>query len=143
MESTIKVKTSEEKMKKLFYKRDTYFIKQAKKKHKYSDEYDVTLDHAGEIGSQEGKIFTYQSFVETFDQKYKKMPHMLLESDIVMAHNGLVGGLPPKIIPEILRVYGSDRCAEKWYIKEVMKSDEIRKILKKIKNKEKNAETVR
>ena len=125
-------------MKKLFYKRDTYFIKKADKNYKFSDEYSVALDHAAEIGSQEGKTFTYQSFIETFDKKYKKMPHMLLEEDIIMAQNGLVEGLPPTIIPEILRVYGSDRCKEKWYVKEVMKSDEIRKTLKKIKAKEKD-----
>ena len=138
MESTVKVKTSDEDMKKLFYKRDTYFIRRTDKFF-LDDEYTVTLDHAAEIGSQEGKTFTYQSFIETFDKKYKRMPHMLLEEDIIMAQNGLVEGLPPTIIPEILRVYGSDRCKEKWYVKEVMKSDEIRKTLKKINSKEKNA----
>ena len=142
MESTVKVKTSDEDMKKLFYKRDTYFIRRTDKFF-LDDEYTVTLDHAAEIGSQEGKTFTYQSFIETFDKKYKRMPHMLLEEDIIMAQNGLIEGLPPTIIPEILRVYGSDRCKEKWYVKEVMKSDEIRKILKEIKAKEKSAVTSR
>lgn len=137
MVSTVTVKADKEKMRKLFYKRDTYIIEELEK-HSLYDKFNVKVKHAEEIGEQQGE-FTYDSFLETFDKKFKRMPHLLLEEDLIMAERGLKGGLPTTIMPEVLKVYGSSRCTEKWYIKELVKSDEIHPLWKAAKNKEKNA----
>ena len=54
-----------------------------------------------------------------------------------MAQKGLTGGLSVKAVKQVLKIYGSSKCADEKYIKALMKSEDIQTLVNQIKNEEK------
>lgn len=104
----------------------------------------VAVRHGDDVGYQDGKVFDYKSFREKFeDEEYKKLCSevsenkiSLLETDLDIAKRGIEGGMSAKTVGEILKIYGTSRCKDEKYIKEVLKSEKIRDVMKKIKDKQ-------
>ena len=137
MESNIKLKTTSERMEELMDD-GPFMIKYYEmiKENEKANTYKVMVRHADEIGEQKG-TFDYKKFIETFDradirEKYN-LDTYLLNKDIEMAKKGLEGGLSAETVMKVLKIYGSGRCEKEAYVKLVMKSEEIQKLIKKIK----------
>ena len=104
----------------------------------------VVVRHGDDIGYQDGKVFDYKSFREKFeDAEYKKICNeksenkiSLLETDLDIAQRGIEGGMSAKTVGEILKIFGTARCKDEKYIKEILKSKQVRESLKKMKDKQ-------
>lgn len=104
----------------------------------------VVVRHGDDIGYQDGKIFDYKSFREKFeDAEYKKLCSemsenkiSLLETDLDIAQRGIEGGMSAKTVGEILKIYGTYRCKDEKYIKEILKSEKVRAAMKKNQDKQ-------
>ena len=104
----------------------------------------MVVHHGDDIGYQDGKIFDYNSFIEKFeDAELKKIRNevsedkiSLLEKDLEIAQRGIEGGMSAKTVGEILKIYGTSRCKDEKYIKEILKSEKVRETMKKIKNQQ-------
>ena len=135
MESVVNVHTNEEKMEKLFDKNDTYVIRYAEKIGEKN--YKVAVIHSEKIGKQEG-IFNYESFLEKFDNSFERDENVFvsLSKDINLAIEKLSKGMTEKNVRQELEKRGSSYCKNKFYVKAVMKTDEVQKIIEKNKNLE-------
>ena len=99
----------------------------------------VVVRHGDDVGYQDGKIFNYKTFREKFeDEELKKLcgevaenKMTLLETDLDIAQRGIEGGMSAKTVGEILKIYGTYRCKDEKYIKEILKSEEVRSAMKK------------
>ena len=104
--------------------------------------FDVTVRHGDKIGYKNGETYDYQSFIDTFDdlelRALNSNNSCFLETDMEMAQKGLAGGLSVKSVKQVLKIYGSSKCNDEKYIKALMKSEDIQKLVKEIKNEEKN-----
>ena len=120
LESVVNVQTDKEKMEKLFDKNVTYVIRYAEK-----------------IGEQDG-IFNYESFLKQFDKPLERDENVFvpLSKDINFALEKLNKGMSAKNVRQELEKRGSSYCKNKFYVKAVMKSDEVQKIIEKNKNLE-------
>ena len=102
----------------------------------------VTVRHGDKIGYKDGETYDYQSFIDTFDDLELRALNSggscFLERDMEMAQRGLKGGLTAKTVTQILKIYGSSKCADTKYVKALMKSEEIQTLINQIKNEEKN-----
>ena len=104
----------------------------------------VVVRHGDDIGYQDGQIFDYNSFIEKFeDAELKKIRNevsedkiSLLEKDLEIAQRGIEGGMSAKTVGEILKIYGTSRCKDEKYIKEILKSEKVRETMRKIKNEQ-------
>ena len=134
MESVVNVQTDEERMEKLFDKNDTYVIRYAEKISE--NNYKAVVIHSEKIGEQKGN-FDYENFLEKFDI------FVPLSKDINFASKKLNEGMSPKNILRELKKRGSSYCKNEFYVKAVMKSDEVQKILREIVTKNKSAEWMR
>ena len=135
MESVVNVHTNEEKMEKLFDKNDTYVIRYAEKIGEKN--YKVAVIHSEKIGKQEG-IFNYESFLEKFDKPFERDENVFvpLSKDINLAIEKLNRGMSAKNVTQELGNHGSSYFKNKFYVKAVMKTDEVQKIIEKNKNLE-------
>lgn len=96
----------------------------------------VVVRHGENIGYQDGKIFDYNSFIEKFDDIELRAKRMadekdritLLETDLDIAERGIEGGLSPKEVEKVLKIYGTHRCKEEKYLKAVMKNFQDKEI---------------
>ena len=143
MESTVTVRTDEVSMEKLFEMNETFKIRYLVRRHE--NDYRATVVHGDEIGKKKG-IFTYESFLETFHKPFMRTEsgkYLPFPQDIEFAIKGLNGGLSPKTVSKVLKIYGSNYCKNENYVKSVMKTDEIRWLVKKIKDEEKTSELSR
>lgn len=142
MESTIKVQTDEERMEKLFDKNDTYIIRYAEKIGE--NNYKAIVIHSEKIGKQDGS-FNYENFLEKFDKPFEREENAFvpLSKDIELASEKLNEGMSPKKVSQELKKRGSSYCENEFYVKAVMKSDEVQKILNEIVEKNKTAEWTR
>ena len=95
MESTVTIKTDEEKAEQLFDNRRTYNIRYPVRNH--GDSYRATVVHEDYIGKQKG-VFTYEKFLETFDRPFKNDvgEYIAFSEDIEFVSKGLKGGLTPR-----------------------------------------------
>ena len=126
------MRTDDERMHKLFDMNEKFYIRYLVKRKE--DDYRATVVHGDEIGKQRG-IFSYESFLETFDTPFRRNADGSYEpfpQDIEFAIKGLNGGLSSKILPKVLKVYGSDYCKNKDYVKRLMKTEDIRVVEKRI-----------
>ncbi len=135
LESTVTIKTDEERAEKLFDNRRTYNIRYLVRNH--GNKYRATVVHEDYIGKQKGE-FTYESFLETFDRPLmsESGAYISFAEDIDFAQKGLEGGLTPRIVAKALKIYGSKYCKEDKYVKDLMKSHYISTLIKEIKEKE-------
>ncbi len=135
LESVINVQTDEERMEKLFDKNDTYVIRYAEKISE--NNYKAVVIHSEKIGKQEGN-FNYESFLEQFDKPFERDENVFvpLSKDINLAMEKLNKGMTAKNVTQELEKCGSSYCKNKFYVKAVMKSDEVKKIIEKNKNME-------
>lgn len=142
LESVVNVETDEEQMEKLFDKNDTYVIRYAEKVSE--NNYKAVVIHSEKIGEQKG-IFNYENFLEKFDKPFERDENIFvpLSKDINLANKKLNEGMSPKNILRELKKYGSSYCKNEFYVKAVMKSDEVQKILREIVAKNKSAEWTR
>ena len=104
--------------------------------------FDVTVRHGDKIGYKNGETYDYQSFIDTFDDLELRALNssnnsFFSETDMEMAQKGLEGGLSVKTVKQILKIYGSSKCGDEKYIKALMKSEDIQKLVNQIKNEEK------
>ena len=145
MESSIKLQASLEEMEKLFD--DTqggFLIKYYERieKNPAFDTFKVIVRHGDNIGYKDGETYDYQSFIDTFDdlelRALNSGDSCFLERDMEMAQRGLKGGLTAKTVTQILKIYGSSKCADAKYVKALMKSEEIQTLINQIKAEEKN-----
>lgn len=129
-------------MEKLFDKNDTYIIRYAEKIGE--NNYKAVVIHSEKIGEQEG-IFDYENFLEKFDKPFERDENIFvpLPKDINFASEKLNEGMSPKKVSQELKKLGSSYCKNEFYVKAVMKSDEVQKILKEIPKKEKSTELAR
>ena len=129
-------------MEKLFDKNDSYVIRFAAKQGE--NNYKVVVAHSDEIGKQSG-IFNYESFLEKFDTPFEKKSDLFvpLPKDIDFVRKVLSEGISSEEILQALEIYGSSQCKNKSYVKAVMESDEVQKILEKMPKKEKSTEFAR
>lgn len=111
----------------------------------------VVVRHGDKIGYQDGKTFDCQSFIEKFDDKKlraknnegEKNKISLLETDVNIAEQGFKGGLSPKVVEKVLKVYGTYHCKDEKYLKAVIDSEKSKSPPKKSKKlKEKNENEV-
>ena len=139
MKSVVKVQTDEERMEKLFDKNDTYVIRYAEKIGE--NNYKAVVIHSEKIGKQEGN-FDYENFLEKFDKPFDRDENVFvpLSKDINFASEKLNEGMSPKKVSQELKKRGSSYCKNEFYVKAVMKSDEVQEILKEIVAKNKTAE---
>ena len=122
-------------MEKLFDKNDTYVIRYAEKISE--NNYKVVVIHSEKIGEQEG-IFNYENFLEQFDKPFERDEDLFvsLSKDINLAIEKLSKGMSAKNVRQELEKRGSSYCKNKFYVKAVMKTDEVQKIIEKNKNME-------
>lgn len=143
MESTVTIRTDELNMEKLFDMNETFRIRYLVRRKE--NDYRATVVHGDEIGKKKG-IFTYESFLETFHKPFMRTEsgeYLPFPQDIEFAIKGLNGGLSPKTVSKVLKIYGTGYCRNENYVKSVMKTDEVRWLVKKIKDEEKNSELSR
>ena len=142
MESVVNVQTDEERMEKLFDKNDTYIIRYAEKIGE--NNYKAVVIHSEKIGKQEGN-FDYENFLEKFDKPFERDENVFvpLSKDINFASKKLNEGMSPKNILKELKKHGSSYCNNEFYVKAVMKSDEVQQILKEVVAKNKSAKWTR
>lgn len=135
MESTVTIKTDEERAEKLFDNRRTYNIRYLVKEH--GDKYRATVVHEDYIGKQKGD-FTYESFLETFDRPFMKDSgeYITFAEDIDFIRKGLMGGLTPRTVSKALKIYGSKYCKEDKYVKDAMNCYYVKNLIKEMKEKE-------
>ena len=146
MESYIKMKATKKQMNELFDNVESGFlikfiapIEEGKDKGLYK----VIVRHGDYIGDQDDKTFTYDQFMETFEDGYfkercrrrreelKKQTDEKYKADIDMAKKGIEGGLTAKAVAKVLKIYGSSNCADEKYIKTLMKTEEIQSLIQK------------
>ena len=127
LESVVNVQTDKEKMEKLFDKNVTYVIRYAEK-----------------IGEQDG-IFNYESFLKQFDKPFERDENVFvpLSKDINLALEKLNKGISAKNVRQELEKRGSSYCKNKFYVKAVMKSEEVQQVLREIEEKNKSTERTR
>ena len=135
MESVVSVQTDEERMEKLFDKNDTYVIRYAEKISEKN--YKVVVIHSGKIGEQKGN-FNYENFLEKFDKPFERDENIFvpLSKDINLAIEKLSQGMTAKDVRQELDKRGSSYCKNKFYVKAVMKTDEVQELIEKNKNLE-------
>ena len=144
--SYVKVKATNEEMEKLFDNTESGFliklidtIEEGKEKNLYK----VNVRHREDIGYQDDKIFTYDTFLkkfenesikEMYDKEREEKNKRLYEEyrkDIELAKKGIEGGLTAKAVAKVLKIYGSSNCADEKYIKTLMKTEEIQSLIQK------------
>ena len=142
LESVVNVQTDEGRMEKLFDKNDTYIIRYAEKIGE--NNYKAVVIHSEKIGEQKGS-FNYENFLEKFDKPFERDENIFvpLSKDINLASKKLNEGMSPKNILRELKKRGSSYCKNEFYVKAVMKSDEVQKILREIVAKNKSVEWTR
>ena len=135
MESVVSVQTDEERMEKLFDKNDTYVIRYAEKISEKN--YKVVVIHSEKIGEQKGN-FNYENFLEKFDKPFERDENVFvpLGKDVNLAIEKLSKGMSAKNVRQELEKRGSSYFKNKFYVKAVMKTDEVQKIIEKNKNLE-------
>ena len=135
MESVVSVQTDEERMEKLFDKNDTYVIRYAEKVSE--NNYKVVVIHSEKIGEQKGN-FNYENFLEKFDKPFERDENIFvpLSKDINLAIEKLSQGMTAKDVRQELDKRGSSYCKNKFYVKAVMKTDEVQELIEKNKNLE-------
>ena len=145
MESSIKLQASLEEMEKLFDDTQRGFLIKYYERIEQNPAFDtfkVIVRHGDNIGYKDGETYDYQSFIDTFDdlelRALNSGDSCFLERDMEMAQRGLKGGLTAKTVTQILKIYGSSKCADTKYVKALMKSEEIQTLINQIKNEEKN-----
>lgn len=150
MESRIKLQASLEEMQKLFNdEQASFLIKYYERieENPVFDTFKVIVRHGENLGTQDGKTFNYQSFLNKFDDmKWRARlseDNLFSEKDMEMAQKGLEGGLSEKTVSKILKIYGSSKCSEAKYVKALMKSEKIQEIVDRIKNEEKELGSAR
>ena len=139
MESTVTIKTDEEKAEKLFDNHKTYNIRYLVRNH--GGKYRATVVHEDYIGKQNG-VFSYESFLETFDRPFMQDSgeYITFAEDIDFIRKGLMGGLTPRTVSKALKIYGSKYCKEDKYVKDAMNCYYVKNLIKEIKDKEKQTE---
>ena len=143
MESTVTIRTEESNMDKLMETRYPFNIRYLVRRKE--NDYRATVVHGEEIGKKKG-IFTYESFLDTFHKPFMRTESgdfLPFPQDIEFTMKGIEGGLSPKILSKVLKIYGSDYCKNEKYVESVMKTDDVRILLKRIKNEEKSSAAAR
>lgn len=146
MTSRVTVKATLDEMEELFNGEHDFSIRyyERTEKNENNVKFKVVVRHGDDIGYQDGKVFDYNSFIEKFeDAELKKLRNevsenkiSLLEKDIDIAQRGIEGGMSAKTVGEILKIFGTYRCKDEKYIKEILKSEKVCETMKKIKNQQ-------
>ena len=142
MTSRVTVKATLDEMDELFNDTQSGFsIRCCDRKERIGENgiFKVVVRHGDDIGYQDGKIFDCKTFREKFeDAEYKKFCSevsenkiSLLETDLDIAQRGIEGGMSAKTVGEILKIYGTNRCRDEKYIKEILKLEKVRSAMKK------------